>query len=166
MEQVMASFVTPWQTHNPGFPVDFGFLDKSFERQYKSETLVHQLVSIFSLISIFIACLGLLGLAIFTAEQRRKEIGIRKVLGASVVSVVALLSSDFLKLVFIALILACPVAWWAMNHWLSDFAYHIDLQWWMFGAVGALALLIAFFTVGGQAVKAALANPVKSLRSE
>jgi putative ABC transport system permease protein len=166
MEQVMASFVTPWETHNPGFPVDFGFLDKSFERQYKSETLVHQLVSIFSLISIFIACLGLLGLATFTAEQRRKEIGIRKVLGASVVSVVALLSSDFLKLVFIALILASPVAWWAMNHWLSDFAYHIDLQWWMFGVVGTLALLIAFFTVGGQAVKAALANPVKSLRSE
>jgi putative ABC transport system permease protein len=165
-ESVMKSFVKPWKIHNPGFPVDLGFLDKAFENQYKSESLVYRLISIFSMISIFIACLGLLGLVMFTTEQRRKEIGIRKVLGASIAGITGLLAKDFLKLVLIAIVIASPIAYYFMQQWLADFAYRIDIQAWMFVVTGFAAVLIAFLTVGFQSVKAALANPVKSLRSE
>ncbi|MBK7940140.1 MAG: hypothetical protein IPJ82_25025 [Lewinellaceae bacterium] len=113
-----------------------------------------------------ISCLGLFGLSMFTAEQRKKEIGIRKVLGASVVGITSLLAKDFLKLVVIAIVIASPLAWWAMNQWLAGFAYRIDIQWWMFVVAGAGAVAVAFLTVGFQSVKAALANPVKSLKSE
>ena len=116
--------------------------------------------------AIFIACLGLFGLVAFAAEQRTKEIGVRKVLGASVTSIVALLSRDFLKLVLMAIVIASPVAWYAMNRWLSDFAYRIELGWWMFAIAGVLALVIALLTVSYQSIKAALMNPVKSLRTE
>ena len=116
--------------------------------------------------AIFIACLGLFGLATFAAERRRKEIGIRKVLGASLGSITGLLTRDFLKLVVIGLFIASPVAWWAMNKWLSDFAYRIEMEWWMFVLAGAAAMVIALVTVGGQAMKAALADPAKSLKSE
>jgi putative ABC transport system permease protein len=113
-----------------------------------------------------IACLGLFGLAAFTAEQRTKEIGVRKVLGASIGSIVGLLSRDFMGLVLISVLVASPVAWYFMNSWLRDFAYHIDIEWWIFVAAGLVSLLIAFVTVSAQSVRAATVNPVKSLRSE
>ena len=116
--------------------------------------------------SIFIACLGLFGLAAYTAERRTREIGIRKVLGASVAAITGLLAKDFLKLVLIAIIIASPVAYYFMHQWLADFAYRIDIQWWMFALAGLVAVTIAFLTVGFQSARAALANPVKSLRSE
>ncbi|MBC8153538.1 MAG: FtsX-like permease family protein, partial [Bacteroidetes bacterium] len=125
-----------------------------------------QIVLYFSGIAILISCLGLFGLAAFTAEQRTKEIGVRKVLGASVSSIVALLSKDFLKLVLIAIVVASPIAWFAMNRWLQDFAYKIDIEWWVFALAGLLAVGIALLTVSFQSVKAALMNPVKSLKSE
>src|SRR5678815_1636809 len=115
---------------------------------------------------IIIACLGLLGLATFSAQQRVKEIGVRKVLGASVPQVVALLSKDFLKLVLIALVLAVPVAWWLMHEWLKDFAYRVNIQWWIFLVAAVIAIIIAFVTISTQAIKAAISNPVKSLRTE
>jgi len=118
------------------------------------------------LLTIFVACLGLFGLATYTAEQRTKEIGIRKVLGASVVSVTKMLSKDFIKLVFIACLIAFPLSWWAMNKWLQSFAYRINISWWMFLAAAIIAILIALITVSFQAIKAAVANPVESLRSE
>jgi putative ABC transport system permease protein len=121
---------------------------------------------VFSVLAILIACLGLLGLASYTTEQRRKEISIRKILGASVSTIVALLSKDFLKLVLIANILAWPLAWYAMHQWLQDFTYRIDLGWWIFALAGFMALLIALFTISFQAVKVAVANPVKNLRAE
>jgi putative ABC transport system permease protein len=119
-----------------------------------------------TLLAVLIACLGLFGLAAFSAEQRTKEIGIRKVLGASVAGVAGLLAKDFLKLVLIAILVASPLAWYLLEKWLADFAYRIDMQWWMFAAAGAVAVAIATLTVGGQALRAALANPAKSLRSE
>ena len=118
------------------------------------------------ILGILIACLGLLGLATFAAQQRVKEIGIRKVLGASVTNVVTLLSKDFLKLVFISFLIASPVAWYAVNQWLQDFAYRIEVRWWVFPLAGVIAILIALFTISFQAIKAAIANPVKSLRTE
>jgi putative ABC transport system permease protein len=118
------------------------------------------------MVAIVISCLGLFGLAAFSAEQRSKEIGIRKVLGASVSGIVGLLSKDFLKLVMVALVIATPIAWWGMSKWLQAFVYRINISWWMFALAGLLAILIALFTVSFQAIKAALMNPVKSLRSE
>jgi putative ABC transport system permease protein len=124
------------------------------------------LVSSFTGIAILISCLGLFGLAAFAAERRTKEIGIRKVLGATVVGITGLLAKDFLKLVLLAIAIASPIAWWGMQKWLKDFAYSIDIQWWMFAATAVFAITIAFLTVSFQSIKAALANPVKSLRSE
>jgi putative ABC transport system permease protein len=117
-------------------------------------------------LAIFIACLGLFSLSAFTAQQRTKEIGVRKVLGASVASITALLARDFLKMVAVAILIACPVAWFVMEKWLQGFAYKVGIEWWMFAGAGALATTIALLTVGAQSIKAALANPVKSLRSE
>ncbi len=155
-----------WQSRFPGYDFDYYFLDEDFNRQYQTEQRVSTLVSLFAGIAIFIACLGLFALTTFTTKQRTKEIGVRKVLGASVVSIVTLLSKDFLKLVVIAIIVASPLAWWAMNQWLQDFAYKIDLEWWVFVGAGMLAIGIALLTVSFQSIKAALMNPVKSLRSE
>ena len=121
---------------------------------------------VFSGLAILIACLGLFGLAAFAAHQRTKEIGVRKVLGASVAGIMALLTKDFLKLVAVSFVIASPIAYWLMQKWLADFAYRIEMQWWMFVAAGAVAAAIAFLTVGAQSVRAALANPAKSLRSE
>ncbi len=151
---------------NPGFPFEYKFLDESFERLFKTETLTGKLASVFAMLAIFISCLGLFGLAAYTAERRTKEIGIRKVLGASAHGLAALLSKDFLKLVAISCIIAFPVAWWMMNNWLDSYAYKIKINWMIFFIAGLLALLIALLTVSFQAIKAAIANPVKSLRSE
>jgi putative ABC transport system permease protein len=154
-----------WAKHSDE-PFTYSFLDDRVRETYRAERAFGLMLVVFTGLTIFVACLGLFGLAIFTAERRTKEIGIRKVLGASITSITSLLAKDFLKLVLIAIVIASPVAYYFMNRWLSDFAYRIEMQWWVFVAAGALAVVIAFLTVGGQAVKAALANPVKSLRSE
>ena len=151
---------------NPNYPFTYHFLDEEYEKIYQSEQQVNTLVNYFGLLAILISCLGLFGLATFTAEQRTKEIGVRKVLGASVASIVGLLSRDFLALVLIALLLATPLAGWAVNNWLDTFAYSAPLSGWMFVLAGLLAVGIALLTVSFQSIKAALMNPVKSLRSE
>jgi ABC-type antimicrobial peptide transport system permease subunit len=147
-------------------PFGYQFLDASFDAQYKTDQRTGTLFNFFAGIAIFISCLGLFGLATYTAQVKTKEIGIRKVLGASVAGIVELLSKDFLKLVIIAIVIATPLAWWAIHKWLEGFAYRTDIPWWIFAIAGLLALLIALVTVSFQAVKAAVANPVKSLRSE
>jgi putative ABC transport system permease protein len=151
---------------NPRFPFAYQFADDEYRDLYKSESIVHNLANCFAGLAIFVCCLGLLGLAMFTAEQRTREFGIRKVLGAKAMTLFTLLSRDFLLLVLIAFLIASPLAWWAMNEWLKNFAYHISLQWWVFLLAGLLALLIALITVSFQAFRVALANPVKSLRAE
>ena len=151
---------------NPKFPFTYQFLDEAYNSLYTSEQMINKLSGYFAFIAIFICCLGLLGLVMFTAEQRIKEIGIRKVLGANTASVFGLLSKDFLVLVFIAFVIASPLAWWAANNWLTGFAYRISISWWMFLLAGFLAMVIALATISVQAIKAAMANPVKSLRTE
>ncbi|WP_221622329.1 ABC transporter permease [Larkinella rosea] len=151
---------------NPNFPFTYQFSDQEYAKLYKSEQVVSQLANSFAVLAIFISCLGLFGLAAFTAEQRTKEIGVRKALGASVASVVTLLSQDFLKLVLIAILIASPLSWYAMTRWLDGFAYKIDIGWWVFALAGFLAIAIALLTVSFQSIKAALVNPVKSLKSE
>jgi putative ABC transport system permease protein len=155
-----------WMALAPGIPFSYRFLDDSFNEMYQSEQQVGKIAIIFSLLAILISCLGMFGLATFIAEQRTKEIGIRKVLGASVQGIAGLLSADFLKLVGIAFLIAAPFAWWIMNKWLQEFVYRVSFSWWIFVAAGSAALLIALVTVSTQAVRAALANPVKSLKTE
>jgi len=163
---LIAVLKTRWDGLGAEEPFTYSFLDDRFNNTYRSEQKVAMILGIFAGLTIFVACLGLFGLAMFTAEQRTKEIGIRKVLGASVATIVNLLSIDFLKLVLVAVVIATPVAWWTMNKWLMDFAYRIDISWWMFALAAVTALLIALFTVSFQAIRAAIANPVKSLRTE
>jgi hypothetical protein len=151
---------------NPAFPFSYQFSDEEFNKLYRSEQLVSKLANYFAFLAIFISCLGLLGLAIFTAEQRTREIGIRKVLGANVTGIISLLSKDFLGLVLIAIVIASPLAWYIMHGWLQDYAYKTPLSWWIFAAAALSAIVIAFVTVSFQAIKAAMANPVKSLRAE
>lgn len=155
-----------WRKFLPEIPFEYSFLDTKFDTLYQAEQRQGNLFTSFACIAIFIACLGLFGLSAFSITQRIKEIGVRKVLGASVQSIVALLSRDFLRLVVIASMIAFPVAWFAMHNWLKDFAYRVNLQWWVFVLAAVAALLVAFVTVSFQAIKAALHNPVKSLRSE
>ncbi len=162
----LASIEATWQKFLPDIPYEYNFLDENFEKLYKSEEKQSVVFTTFSCIAIFIACLGLFGLSAFAITQRIKEIGIRKVLGASIRNIVALLSKDFLKLVAISALIAFPVAWYAMHNWLQDFAYRIHLSWWIFIAAGIIAALVALATISFQAVRAALANPVKSLRTE
>ncbi|MFD2935903.1 ABC transporter permease [Spirosoma flavum] len=163
---LLASLKTQWNQLAADSPFVYSFLDDRFNDTYKAEQKIGRILGIFAGLTIFVACLGLFGLATFTAEQRTKEIGVRKVLGASIVSIVALLSKDFLKPVSVAIAIALPIAWYVMNRWLQDFAYRIDIAWWMFALVGGLAVSIALLTVSFQSIKAALMNPVKSLRSE
>jgi putative ABC transport system permease protein len=155
-----------WQQLNPGTAFEYSFIDQDFQRTYEKEYRIARIIGIFTSLTIFIACLGLFGLAAFTAEQRVKEIGIRKVLGSSVSGIATLLSMDFIRLVFLSIVIASPLAWWAMHRWLQDFAYRVDIHWWLFILAGALAVGIALLTVSFQAIRAALANPVKSLRAE
>lgn len=162
----LATLKNTWQKYLPDFPYQYTFLDENFSKLYASEQKQETIFTAFACIAIFIACLGLLGLSAFTINQRIKEIGIRKVMGASISSIVTLLSKDFLKPVGIAAIVAFPVAWYFMDKWLRDFAYRISISWWIFIAAGILAALIALITISFLAIKAAMANPVKSLRTE
>jgi len=155
-----------WKKIIAGTPFEYSFLDEEIQRQYTEEATLRKISDSFTILAILISCLGLFGLAMFTAQQRIKEIGVRKVLGASVTGIVSMLSKDFLKLVFISIFVATPIAWWAMNKWLQDFAYKINISLWVFVLAGTVALLIALITISFQAIRAALANPVKSLRTE
>ena len=155
-----------WKQYNGQFPFGYAFLDDTFNDMYKSEKQTGLLFNIFASIAVFISCLGLFGLAAYTAQIRNREIGVRKVLGSSVAGIIGLLAKDFMKMVLIGILIAVPVAWYAMDKWLQDFAYKIDIQWHVFAMSGFLALLVALLTVSYQSVKAALVNPVKSLKSE
>jgi putative ABC transport system permease protein len=163
---LLASLQKQWSAFGTGEPLRYSFLDESYQATYQAELKTGQILALFAGLTVFVACLGLFGLAAFTAERRTKEIGVRKVLGASVTSIVALLSRDFLKPVAVAILLASPVAWYAMHRWLEDFAYRTAIHWWVFVVAGLAAVVIALLTVSYQSVKAALTNPVKSLRSE
>jgi putative ABC transport system permease protein len=166
LSHVIGQLETKWKSFVTGEPFDYNFLDAEFDAQYRSEQRLGSIFSIFATLSIFIACLGLFGLSAFMAERRKKEIGVRKVLGASVPGVVALLSKDFLKLTLVATIIGFPVAWYFMNKWLEDFAYRINISWTIFLIAGLSTLLITLVTISFQAISAAVANPVKSLRTE
>jgi putative ABC transport system permease protein len=155
-----------WKTMTPGNPFSYRFLDESFSEMYRSEQRVGKVAIAFAVLAIMIACLGLLGLVTYIAERRTKEIGIRKVLGASAGNMIAMLSKDFLVLIVIASLLAFPVAWWAMNKWLADFAFRIGISWWIFAIAGVSAVLIALITISFNTIRAAVANPVKNLRTE
>jgi putative ABC transport system permease protein len=162
----LAHIEKTWRKFLPEAPYQFTFLDENFARLYEAEQRQKILFTIFACLAIFIACLGLFGLSAFAISQRIKEIGIRKVLGANIRTIVSLLSKDFLVLVAISALIAFPVAWYAMSKWLQDFAYRISMPWWIFIMAGIAAALIALVTISFQAVKAAVANPVKSLRTE
>lgn len=164
--ETLAQLQDLYRTFNPGFPLEYQFLDDAYQAQYVAEQRVSAMSRYFAALTIVISCLGLFGLAAFTAEKRVKEIGIRKVLGATAGQIMRLLSMDFIKLVSIAIVIASPLAWWAMNRWLDGFAYRIDIHWWMFALSGLAAVAIAMLTVGWQAARAATANPVDSLRDE
>lgn len=162
----MGSIEKAWNSLNPNEPFQYSFLDQDFQKNYQAESRLTKMIGYFTFIAILISCLGLFGLATFSAEQRIKEIGIRKVLGASVTNLVALLSLDFLKLIVIAIILASPIAWYIMWEWLQTFAYRVNISWEVFALTSFLAVMIAIFTISFQAIKAAMVNPVKNLRTE
>jgi len=164
--KAMNAIAATWKQLIPEAPFEYQFMDQAFDNLYKDDLKISALVLLFSCISIVISALGLFGLAAFVAEQKTKEIGIRKVMGASVTQITLMLSRDFVTLVLIAILIASPIAWWAMNLWLQNFAYKINLRWWIFGSAGIVAVLIALVAISGQAIRAAMANPVKSLRTE
>ena len=163
---VLQTIAAQWKKLNPNEPFEYSFLDQDFQKNYEAETRLSAMVRYFMFIAIALCCLGLLGLVMFSAEQRTKEIGIRKVLGSSVGGIVGLLSRDFLKLVFIGNLLALPIAWYILNKWIQEFAFRAQLSWWLFAAAIAVSVIIALVTLSFQAIKAAISNPVKSLRTE
>jgi putative ABC transport system permease protein len=164
--QAIKAVETIWNEMIPNNALDYQFLDDTYNHLYKSEQRTASLFNTFTVIAILISCLGLFGLATFTAERRIKEIGIRKVLGASVTAIVTLLSTDFVVLVFISILVASPIGYFFMNEWLKGFEYKIELNWLIFASAGICAVLVALFTISYQSVRAALMNPVKSLKSE
>jgi len=166
MKNTLQSITATWKQFAPDQPIRYTFMDESFANMYADVTRMGNIFTTFAILAIIIACLGLFALSAFMAEQRSREIGIRKVLGASVSGITALLSLDFVKLVALAILIASPIAWWAMNKWLQGFAYAVPLQWWIFAVAGLGALLIALMTVSFQSIKAALMNPVRSLKAE
>ncbi len=155
-----------FKKYNPLYPFEYHFIDEAYADKFSDEQTTGTLTAFFAGLTIFISCLGLFGLATYMAENRIKEIGVRKVLGASVASITTLLSKEFVKLVIIAILIASPIAWWSMSKWLSDYTYHINISIWIFLIAGFIAIVISLFTVSFQAIKAAVANPVKSLRTE
>jgi putative ABC transport system permease protein len=166
ISNTLKSLEAAWRKLNPNEPFEYSFLDQDFQKNYEAESRQAGLINSFTIIAIIISCLGLFALATFSAEQRTKEIGVRKVLGATVTSIVGLISKDFLKLVGIAILIASPIAWYAMNKWLQNFAYRTNISWTVFVITALIALFIALFTISFQAIRAAIANPVKSLRTE
>jgi putative ABC transport system permease protein len=166
LQKTLATVKSIWVKYFPNDPFNYHFLDDQFNGQYQSDQRFGQMFTLFAFMAIMIACFGLVGLSAYNILQRTKEIGIRKVLGASVQNVVYILSKDFLLLVIISFVIASPMAWYIMHKWLQDFAYRIDISWWVFLLAGMVALLIALFTVSYQSIKAALTNPVKSLKTE
>lgn len=166
LQSTIAYVTSVWNKFSPGYPLDYKFMDETYGKMYKNEEKLASLLWIFTIMAIVVGCLGLFGLAAFSAEQRTKEIGIRKVLGASVFNIMGLLSKSFVIMVLIASVAAFPVAWWAMNKWLADFPYRVEISWWVFVIAVVAALLVALITVSFQSIKAATTNPVKSLRTE
>src|SRR5690606_23058111 len=162
----LASVEAAFNKFNPNYTFEYTFVDEAYAQKFAEEQRIATLTALFATIAILIACLGLFGLAAFTAQQKTKEIGIRKVLGASIAGIVTMLSKDFVRLVCLAIVIASPIAWWAMNQWLEDFAYRIEVEWWIFVLTGLAAVAIALLTVSWQAIRAAVANPVDSLRDE
>ena len=165
-EQSLVKIESVMKKNNPAFPFGYQFVDDQFNNMFQSEMLISKLSRLFATLAIIISCLGLFGLAAYTAERRKKEIGIRKVLGASIAGITGLLSIDFLKLIVLSGLISFPVAWWAMHNWLQTYTYRITISGWVFVFAGLLAVVIALITISFQSVKAALMNPVKSLRSE
>ncbi len=155
-----------WNIYETAFPFEYTFLEDDYDNLYRTDQQTGLLFTVFAAIAILISCLGLFGLATYTAQIKTKEIGIRKVLGASVAGITRLLAREFLILILIAFVIATPIAWFSMSRWLQNYSYRITITWWIFLATGMLALLVTFITVGFQAIKAAIANPVKSLRTE
>jgi len=166
MQQVITKLKDVFQSVYKDYPFSYSFVDQDLSKLYIAEQRMGKLFNVFSVVSIIISCLGLFGLATFATQRRIKEIGVRRVLGASAAGIVSMLAKDFVKLVFAALLVAFPLAWWMMNKWLDNYVYRIHISWWMFALAGVMALVIAFLTISYQSVKAALANPVKSLRTE
>jgi putative ABC transport system permease protein len=166
LNKTIVDIKNTWSKFSPAVPLDYNFIDENFDKMYKADEKLGGLLWIFTAIAIFVGCLGLFGLIALSAEQRVKEIGIRKVLGASAGNIIALLSKNFIQLIVVSLLIASPVAWWVMNKWLEDFAYKININWEVFMLAGAAALVVAMLTLSFQAIKAAIANPVTSLRSE
>jgi len=165
-EQALAKIEAVMKKNNPAYPFEYRFVDEQFDNMFQSEMLISKLSRLFATLAIIISCLGLFGLAAYTAERRKKEIGIRKVLGASVTGITGLLSKDFLKLIVLSALISFPVAWWAMHNWLQTYTYRVTISWWVFVFAGLLAVVIALITISFQSIKAAIANPVKSLRTE
>ncbi|WP_080056357.1 ABC transporter permease [Spirosoma aerolatum] len=166
IQQTLAYINTVWSRFSPDFPLDYTFMDETYGKMYSTEEKLSELLWLFAMLAITVGCMGLFGLAAFSVEQRVKEIGIRKVLGASVLAIIGLLSRNFIMLVALAFVMATPVGWWAMSRWLSNFPYRIAMDWWIFALAGLMAVGIALLTVSFQSIKAALMNPIKSLRSE
>ena len=164
--QTIAAIQHLYEKYNPGFPFTFNFLDEAWQKQYDAETKASALSGYFAGLAIIISCLGLFGLSAFTAQKRRKEIGVRKVIGASIMNITTMLSKDFLRLIFISLVIAFPVSWWLMSNWLQSFAYRIHITPYVFVTAGIAVIVITVITISFQSIKAALANPVKSLRTE
>ena len=154
------------KTYSPSFPLEYSFVDSDYQQKFSYMKLTARLINIFAFLAMTIASLGLFGLAAFRAQQRTKEIGIRKIMGASATTIMKLLTTDFLKQIIISLIIAIPISWYAMNQWLQSYPYRIEIAWWVFAVSGIIASTIAFVTVSSQAFKTANSNPVDSLRSE
>jgi len=166
VNEALAKIAVVFKKYGPDVPFDYKFVDDDYARKFSNEIKIGNLAAVFAILAIFISCLGLFGLASFVAEQRRKEIGVRKVLGATVFNLWKMLSKDFALLVFISCLIAIPLAWYFLNQWLQNYNYHTTISWWIFAVTIGGALLITLLTVSFQAIKAALANPVRSLRSE
>ncbi|HYC87326.1 MAG TPA: FtsX-like permease family protein [Chryseosolibacter sp.] len=166
LRESLAKVEAVFKKHTPGYPFEFNFADQQFDKKFKSIEMTSTLAGLFASLAVIITCLGLFGLAAFTAQQRTKEIGIRKVLGASVSGLVTLISTDFSRLVVLAFVLASPFAWWLLEQFLQQYKYRIQIPWWVFPLTGLIALMLALLIVGMQALRAATSNPVNSLRSE